>query len=236
LGGGVAKAGPLAHISEFPAISDLTPRGKRATTAGVNAKRWFPYVCLALMLVAEIFLFRANHERDAARADLRDAQQLLHDTQAKLDGLQSSSAGEQTLEIANLRKQNEALTTKVNVLQNNLSQLQAQSQQTADHLTTARTALELQQAHLQQLQAEQQQTVTAANTTTCIANLHQIDTAKQEWALDKQKSATDVPTIQDLLPYLPGGTFPVCPDGGTYSINAAGVLPTCSIAGHVLSQ
>ncbi|HUC83968.1 MAG TPA: hypothetical protein VL970_02155 [Candidatus Acidoferrales bacterium] len=200
----------------------------------MNAKRWFAWVCLALMLVAEILLYRANGERDKALSDLRDAQHELHDAQKELDGLKSSSAGEQAAIISSLRKQNDALTAKVNALQKNVDQLQLQSQQTAQHLTTARDALALQQAHLQQLQEEQQRAAEAANVNICINNLHQIDAAKLQWAVDKGKTATDVPTVQDLTPYLKDGNFPVCPDGGTYSINPEGELPTCSIPGHVL--
>ncbi len=202
----------------------------------MNAKRWFAWVCLALMLVAEILLFRANHERDAAQSDLRTAQQQLHDAQTELDALKNSSTGAQAAEISSLRKQNEALTAKASALQQNVDRLQADSQQAAQHLTTARTALELQQQHLQQLQVEQQAAAAAANTSACINNLRAINDAKQQWALDKGKTATDVPTAQDLLPYLKDGVFPLCPEGGTYSINAAGDLPTCSIQGHVLPQ
>ena len=61
----------------------------------MNAKRWFAWVCLALMLVAEIFLFRSNHERDAALSDLKNSQTQLQDTQKELDALKNSSAGAQ---------------------------------------------------------------------------------------------------------------------------------------------
>ncbi len=66
----------------------------------------------------------------------------------------------------------------------------------------------------------------------CINNLRQIDAAKQEWALEKGKSASDTPTKEDLLPYL--RRWPVCPAGGTYTINAVGERPVCSIPGHRL--
>ena len=66
----------------------------------------------------------------------------------------------------------------------------------------------------------------------CINNLRQIDGAKNEWALEKNKKATDVPTKEDLLPYL--RSWPVCPQGGTYTIGAVGDKPTCSIPGHEL--
>jgi len=200
----------------------------------MNAKRWFPWVCLALMLVAEIFLFRANHERDAALADLNAARQQLRQAQADLEDLKNSSAGMQVAENARLSKQNEILTGKVNALQKSVDQLRAESQQSAQHLSTARTALELQQEHLQQLQTEQQQAAQAANANACIDNLRQLVVAKNLWALEKNKANTDVPNAQDLLPYLKDGIFPVCPDGGIYTINAIGETPTCSIQGHVL--
>ena len=66
----------------------------------------------------------------------------------------------------------------------------------------------------------------------CINNLRQIDGAKNEWALEKGKKATDVPTKSDLLPYL--RSWPVCPQGGTYTLGAVNEKPTCSIPGHEL--
>ncbi len=66
----------------------------------------------------------------------------------------------------------------------------------------------------------------------CINNLRRIDAAKNVWALEYGKTNGDVPTVDDLKPYLDG--FPVCPSGGTYSINPLGELPTCSVPGHAL--
>ena len=43
----------------------------------------------------------------------------------------------------------------------------------------------------------------------CINNLRQIDGAKNQWALEKGKKTGDVPTKEDLLPYL--RSWPVCP-------------------------
>ena len=84
---------------------------------------------------------------------------------------------------------------------------------------------------MRQLQAEQQQ---AAGVNACINNLRMLDAAKQQWALEKNKTATDVPTAQDLLPYFKDNLFPTCPDGGTYTLNSLGELPTCTVPGHLL--
>ncbi|MGD0744940.1 MAG: hypothetical protein ABSA45_07280 [Verrucomicrobiota bacterium] len=66
----------------------------------------------------------------------------------------------------------------------------------------------------------------------CINNLRQIDAAKNEWALEKGKTAPDIPTREDLLPYV--RRWPVCPAGGTYAIGRVDEKPTCSIPGHQL--
>jgi hypothetical protein len=74
-----------------------------------------------------------------------------------------------------------------------------------------------------------------ARTNACINNLHQIDNAKQQWASDHKKASNDVPTAQDLSPYLPRGFAALsCPAGGIYSINALDQNPTCSVSKHFL--
>ena len=60
--------------------------------------------------------------------------------------------------------------------------------------------------------------------------------AKQQWAVEKNKSDADVPTAADLAKYFKGIGMPTCREGGTYSINAVGDSPTCSHAGHALQQ
>jgi competence protein ComGC len=70
----------------------------------------------------------------------------------------------------------------------------------------------------------------------CINNLRQLDTAKQQWALENKKQPTDVPTESSLVPYLKSkdGQMLKCPAGGEYKINAVGEQPSCSIPKHKL--
>ena len=138
----------------------------------MNLKRWFPWLCLVLMLGAEILLLRSNSARDAALTDLHEARTRLTQAQSDLDDLKNANPGAQATE--------------------------------------------------------------AANAAACIANLRLIDSAKQQWALDKNKDPNSVPTAQDLLPYFKDGSFPVCPDGGTYSLNSMAEAPACNITGHVV--
>lgn len=65
----------------------------------------------------------------------------------------------------------------------------------------------------------------------CIANLKQIDAAKEQWAMDNKKTTGDTPAWADLVgadKYIKGNQ-PACPSGGTYTIGAVGTDPTCSI-------
>lgn len=69
----------------------------------------------------------------------------------------------------------------------------------------------------------------------CINNLRMIDAAKQQWALENSKEATDTPTQGEIAVYLKNQQFPACVAGGVYIINAVGEEPTCSIPNHSLS-
>jgi len=78
---------------------------------------------------------------------------------------------------------------------------------------------------------------TTSQQNACINNLRLIDSAKQQWALEFRKQATDTPAMQDLKTYLghgPNGDLPTCPAGGVYTVGPVGEKPTCTIPGHQL--
>lgn len=63
----------------------------------------------------------------------------------------------------------------------------------------------------------------------CQENLSKIDGAKQQWALETNKSAAAAPTWADLVGQnLYIRQTPVCPSGGTYTINSVASDPACS--------
>ncbi len=70
----------------------------------------------------------------------------------------------------------------------------------------------------------------------CLNNLRQIDAAKKMWALEKKKNDADTPTRSELEQYLANKRMPVCPAGGTYTINAVSQAPECSVEGHELPK
>ena len=82
-----------------------------------------------------------------------------------------------------------------------------------------------------------------AQANACINNLRQIDSAANEFALEKGKKTGDTINFpSDLTPYIKlnaAGGLPACPAGGNYSDNAVGNTPQCSLGntvspGHVL--
>jgi hypothetical protein len=212
----------------------------------MTLKRWVLWLCIVALVISELLLFSANQQKNAARAEARDAKQQIEQLRGELDQGKTSSVGTQNAEIARLRSENQDLPR----LRNEIRQLTEANQQLVQQLKAAHLLAQQQQDALQAWQADaaaaqqeqraaamaaQQQAQTeVAQRTACISNLRQIDAAKQQWALVNNKTDEVVPTAPDLLPYLKGGVFPVCPGGGTYTINAVGLPPICSVSGHAL--
>ena len=68
----------------------------------------------------------------------------------------------------------------------------------------------------------------------CIANLRMLFAAEQEWGLQHHKTSQDTPTWDEVRAYLPSGSIPVCPEGGTYTLGRLDSYPKCSVPGHEL--
>ncbi len=206
----------------------------------MNFRRWFAWACLALVVIAEVALFRAYRDRDALQTDLNNSQAELRQAAAARDELKNSSAGLQATEISRLRKQNQLLSNQVVQWRASLDEFSFESRSNALHLATARTALRLQQQHLEQLENQNQQILNTSTEVitrkTCLSNLRFIDDAKQQWALDTGKPPATIPKVKELQIYFKDGVLPECPAGGMYSLNALNEVPTCSSPGHALTQ
>ena len=75
----------------------------------------------------------------------------------------------------------------------------------------------------------------ASQKNACIANLKQIDGAKNTWALEQKKVSTDLPVDGDIF----GATLyirekPGCPANGTYALLTVSAKPTCTVGNHTL--
>jgi prepilin-type N-terminal cleavage/methylation domain-containing protein len=66
----------------------------------------------------------------------------------------------------------------------------------------------------------------------CLTNLKQIEQAKDQWAMELRRPNGAVVTAADLCPnYVRTATLPVCPGGGTYTVNVVGTIASCSVHG-----
>lgn len=209
----------------------------------VNSKNLFPGICLVLLIISEVFLFSANRQKSAAVAQWHEAQQQAADLQSQLSQATNSATSDAASELARLR----ADIQDIPRLRHQIEQLQAQNTKLARQLDGTRATAQQQQQQLEEMEAENEQAaadqqaqdqaverIATQQRNECIANLRLIYAAKQAWALEKNKTDADTPTEQDLLPYIKGGVFPVCPSGGVYTIGSVSQVPTCSISSHVL--
>ena len=72
----------------------------------------------------------------------------------------------------------------------------------------------------------------------CINNLRVIDGAKAQWALEKNKPSSSVPTVNDIIPFLRDDEMAECPADGASRIRS---LPRISLSslwpeGHTLKN
>jgi prepilin-type N-terminal cleavage/methylation domain-containing protein len=74
----------------------------------------------------------------------------------------------------------------------------------------------------------------SSRTSTCVSNLKQMDSAKEQYAMEARLAAGAGIAIGDIVPdYIKAA--PACPSGGTYTVGNVGANPTCSNGGtHVL--
>jgi chromosome segregation ATPase len=202
-----------------------------------------PWVCVFALLVVGFFLYATAKEAEKEVVQL-------HQNDGELTRLQGENVELKQLkvdrdelvrlrneheELLRLRGESGQLRKQVKQLEGQLHTAQAQNnaamqqQHQATDLTTENKALRTQ---FEQLQAEKARD----HAEKCVKNLMLIDGVRAIWANENKKPAGSVATAADLAPYCPNNTFPVCPDGGTYTINALGFAPTCSVPGHALPR
>src|SRR5579871_1008404 len=68
----------------------------------------------------------------------------------------------------------------------------------------------------------------------CINNLKQIDSAANQWAIEKGKTTDTFYGVDDITPYIrlnSAGSIPMCPAGGVYDVGSwyIGHTPRCSL-------
>ena len=219
----------------------------------MSLKLVLPWLCAAAALAGAAGLYFQNSKLAADLAQTKAENQDLQQYKAAAET--NTPAAGITEELARLRKDNEDLLR----LRNEARQLRQEKQQLTTQLAAAQGQVQSAQAQAMPGRVWDAQSGSAvtpathvtvkpnsANTATltaeqmamntCINNLRQIDAAKQQWALENKKPDNTLVSDVNITPYLPGNALPVCPSGGSYTINPVGVAPTCSVPGHQLGK
>lgn len=205
-------------------------------------KTILPWVVAVLAIGGAVLLFKSNQSKSAELTKLQTEMQEVESLRAEIAELKSQQVS--PTEITQLRKDKEDLLR----LRNEVGKLRNESQQLARQAQSAQTALAGAQAETQRAQ-QQAQTLAQSQAQTqaiaqskqqidlrnaCINNLRQIDAAKQQWALEHNKTGDAVPTATDVTPYFKDQVIPACPATGQYALNAVGGAPACTVPGHAL--
>ena len=178
---------------------------------------------------------KLQNEMALARQEVQQSQK-----PSVVDDASNAAAQANNEELVRLRKDNEELLklrAEIHQLRDEKQQLTKQAaapSQSAQSQAFQNSQIQQLMAENQQLKAQSQVTAAANNMAACINNLRQIDGAKQQWALENQKSANALVTPENLVPYLKA--MPTCPAGGVYTLNPVGLHPICNIPGHVLPK
>jgi prepilin-type N-terminal cleavage/methylation domain-containing protein len=79
---------------------------------------------------------------------------------------------------------------------------------------------------------------TQSQTNACINNLRQIDSGKEQFALEYKLTTGTAVNVASVNAYIKGSTTPTCPASGTYTYNNLGTNPACSLSGsgHALAN
>jgi len=77
----------------------------------------------------------------------------------------------------------------------------------------------------------------SSQTNACINNLRQIESGKEQWALEKRKGSGVTAVTTEVMEFIknPSATTN-CPANGTVVFGVIGTNATCSATGHVLSN
>ncbi len=226
-------------------------------------KTFLPWLIALLALGSAYFFHASQRSKSAELAELKQGLVELDRLRAENEELKAGRVSSD--ELNRLRKNTEdllRLRNEVRQLRDDKQQLSQQASAAQAQAEQARAQTQAAQAQAQAIQAQAQALATngalspevlhaqqsfqqryglamtpeQAQVNACLNQLRQLDGAKQQWALEKQKPVGTQPTWEDVAAYLKDGVLPACPAGGSHTLNAVGIAPTCSLPGHALLQ
>ena len=205
-------------------------------------KTILPWILVIAFAASAGALYFSNSNKTAELAKAQEQVAQVDTLRGQVDELQKQATS-QNDQIASMQKDNQELLR----LRNQVRQVTDEKAQLIKQMQAAQSQADRSSAEVQQVQAQTAQKANAiaeqrimqmkqdqAVLNTCINNLRMIDGAKQQWALEHQRTPDSVPSGPELAPYFPNNMIPQCPGGGRYSFNAVSTVPTCTIAGHAL--
>jgi len=206
-------------------------------------------VIIAALLAASFYFYSRHQSMAVELAKLRYEVEEVSRLRAENEKLRTSAPPSQELEqlrkdvaevykfrneVGQLRKEKQGFTQQLQQTQLTQANLSAPPAGSPDEELQR---LRAENAQLHQENEQFHQTRVQGQSNRCIANLKQLDGAKEQWALENRKRPEDIPTWEDLIGpdrYIRNMT--VCPNAGQYLLNALSQPPTCSIPGHQLPQ
>ncbi len=220
-------------------------------------KSILPWVVAIIGIAGAIFFYKANEAKSVGIADLQQQVAEMESLRTENETLKKDRLpAEELARLTAAKDELPRLRNMIRQLTSDKSQLNQQAQAAQQVAQRAQS-----QAQAAQAQAEaiaQRAATTATNqpvtpeiaaalaarygidptaaANTCVNNLRQISVAKQMWAADHNKTAEATPTDAEINVYVKGNVIPVCPAGGKYTLGNLSDLPTCSVAGHALSE
>ena len=200
---------------------------------------------VALLAFGGVFYFHnTTQQATQAVATLQQQVQELQTVREENEKLKTNQVSKDELErlqkdsheVLKLRNQVQLLRGEQDKLKQSAQAAQSQSQQALAQIEAVQSQL---RTARQAAAARPAPAPVSAEgmMNSCINHLRQMDAAKNQWALENNKTGDAIPTERDISPYIKlnaDGKIPPCPAGGTYTMNAVSVSPVCSIAGHVL--
>ena len=208
-------------------------------------KSILPWIVALIGIAGAIFFYKASESKSVTIVSLQQQVAETETLRAENEVLKKDQLPAE--ELARLTAAKDELPR----LRNMIRQLTSDKSQLSQQAQTAQQAAQRAQSQAQAAQAQAEALAQSAATlstnqpaalnpadsaSACINNLRQIDSAKQQWAVENNKTGEATPADADLKVYMKNNVMPTCPANGKYTIGKASDYPTCSVAGHALPQ